>query len=260
MLSSPKEQNATRPICSPSPNLLHDLRAAPVISRRSRILTSRYPEKTIPSEILQPRPRNLTPRINVYHRDPVFYNLYIPSLIDPPSPAIFPLLSNRDYVRDYVSFVRTKSCGRDLPPPLFLSSMRNEFWTKFPEQSSNAFRVDRKGGRLAFFLRSFEKRKEEIFHEKSLGRKGFEDVERIFLKQHSGKWKGLDSKRGEGRGDSMEIELPAGRRRRNKVRGGFDEREVQVDANGRPLFFLLCFPSPDPHCSCNVPGPALLIS
>ena len=109
-------------------------------------------------------------------------------------------------------------------------------------------------------LCSFEKRKEEIFHEKSLGRKGFEDVERIFLKQHSGKWKGLDSKRGEGRGDSMEIELPAGRRRRNKVRGGFDEREVQVDANGRPLFFLLCFPSPDPHCSCNVPGPALLIS
>lgn len=59
-----------------------------------------------------------------------------------------------------------------------------------------------------------------------------------------------------GGGDSMEIELPGGRRRRKKkrIREREREREVQVDANGRPLFFLLCFPL-DQHCSCNVAGP-----
>lgn len=48
----------------------------------------------------------------------------------------------------------------------------------------------------------------------------------------------------------MEIELPPGLRIGRRI------REVQVDANGRPLFFLLCFPCLDRHCCCNVAGSA----
>lgn len=54
------------------------------------------PEKTIPPSphILRPI---TTPRINVYHRDPVFYNLYIPPLIAPtPLRPIFSRATLRD--------------------------------------------------------------------------------------------------------------------------------------------------------------------